>query len=78
MTPTIEEVKKVAIECGLYAYNYQDEIFVQNLYELQAFAQHYIEVGRKVQRDSDEKVCMQMDGMHDALYAEAICNNTGE
>lgn len=52
MTPTIEEVKRVAIERGISA-----EVRYEQIEELQAFAQHWIEVGRKEQRESDEEAC---------------------
>lgn len=56
MNPTLEEVKKVAIECGSSAYAHP---FTTSHYfsdaALQAFAQHYKEEGRKEQREIDEK-----------------------
>ena len=48
MKPTIEEVKKVCEQCGMFP--------PSNFAALQAFAQHYKEEGRKEQRDSDAEL----------------------
>lgn len=49
MTPTLEEVKKVCEQCGMFP--------PSNFAALQAFARHYKEAGRKEQREVDLKLC---------------------
>lgn len=75
MTPTLEEVKKVAIECKI-ALSHNDF----NAPALQAFAQHWM----KVQRESDAEVADTFYH-HIRQYTTdvpdigcAIRNNTGE
>lgn len=79
MTPTIEEVKKVAIDCGCVNYDGGFDCSIQNL---QAFTQHWM----KVQREMDELTCAELssDGKANTPGGaclecmEAIRNNTGE
>lgn len=66
MTPTIEEVKRVAEELNFTVWSSTTLICTNE--ELQAFAQHWIEVGRKEQREIDR--IPSCDG--------SIRNNTGE
>lgn len=56
MKPTLEEVKKVCEQCGMFP--------PSNFTALQAFAQHYIMVGREIESN--------------LMVEAAIRNNTGE
>lgn len=72
MKPTIEEVKKVAIECGM-----NDSVPLLYLAELQAFARHYKEEGRKEQCELDHVTYLEI--LKIALRdMKAIRDNTGE
>lgn len=71
MTPSIEEVKNVCKQCGMFP--------PSNFTALQAFAQHYIEVGRNMQRESDAALFDCDPSMENySFIAPAIRNNTGE
>lgn len=76
MKPTIEEVKKVAIECGM-----NDSVPLLYLAELQSFAQHYKEEGRKEQQATDgilwNNLVITITNMM-AANKPTIRNNTGE
>lgn len=63
MTPTLEEVKKVAEDCGA---GFIDGYLAFEYIELQAFAQHFKEEGRKEQREIDR------------TPSQPVRNNTGE
>lgn len=87
MTPTIEEVKRVAIESGASVWPIT-EIATFSFEQLQAFAQHWIEVGEKKPRDSVVKSINKIEcNFYSAcptrdcsLMCEdrIISNNTGE
>lgn len=82
--PTPEEINQIAEECGLC-----DSVPVLYTEELQAFFLRGIEMGRKMQRESDEaavaNVAVLVTGNHgytalkvQEMCMEAIRNNTGE
>lgn len=79
MTPTIEEVKNVAVMCGFGSSDPKYD-HIPSYEELQAFAQHYKKEGRDEQREIDIDTCKEfysVDGTAQKC-AEAIRNNTGE
>lgn len=78
MTPTLEEVKQVADT--IYFPSSTGGGWVElTLEELQAFAQHYIEVGEKRQREKDARLFEIDPSMENfSFIASAIRNNTGE
>lgn len=73
MTPTLEEVKKVAIECKAYEGSLAMGWYMSDK-QLQAFAQHYKEEGRK---EGANEILAREFGDFDAFDAH-IRNNTGE
>ena len=84
MTPTIEEVKRVARERGVVVTTskpgrYYVTTFTFTPQELQAFARHYIEVGEKGQREKDARLFETDPSMENfSFIATAIRNNIGE
>lgn len=80
MTPTIEEVKRVANT--IYFPSSAGGGWVElTLEELQSFAQHWIEVGRKQKADEASELLNNLNRTISNMLAansEAIRNNTGE
>jgi hypothetical protein len=77
MTITREEAEKVAdnfnIEILVLTKGYSHEVTPM---QLQAFANHFYELGRQKQRESDAAIPIDM--YYDFTIAEAISNNTGD
>ena len=77
--PTLEEIDQIAIECKVIRESGSisgNEPFLSM--ELQAFFLFGIEIGRKMQRESDASICKKSDRYRGDYFANLIRNNTGE
>lgn len=75
--PTPEEIKQIAIECEIVNIPNSNYYQICLHKELQAFFLRGIEMGRKMQRESDASICEKSDRYRGDYFAELIRNNTG-
>jgi len=78
MNPTLEEVKKVANECGAHKriidIDAGTSVIAFTPEQLQAFAQHYKEEGRKEQQSEIDR----LRGLCQDAYHELNCGEDGD